>query len=97
MIDWPLRDVFHENVTPERIVMEAKKAAQALLKKLINSLVVRRRDVDDTNVDNDDPFSVADFQPVRSNNVFSAMHYGIKDKNPLDPVEFYSKRHYVVH
>jgi hypothetical protein len=77
--------VFRDNVTPERIVVEAKKAAQALLKKSING----------ADVDNEDWFSIADFQSITPNDVIvdlSVMHYGMKDKNPLDSVEFYSKR-----
>ena len=74
--------MFRENVTPERIVVEAKKAAQALLKKSINGA-------------DEDSFSIADFQSITPNDVIvdlSVMHYGMKDKNPLDSVEFYSKR-----
>jgi hypothetical protein len=94
VFDWPHRDMFRENVTPERIVEEAKKAAQALLKESINR-AIEWRDPDD-NADHEDSFSMANFQSITSNDVivdFSTMHYGMKDKNPLDSVEFYSKRH----
>jgi len=76
--------VFLENVTPERIVVEAKKAAQAL------NRAIEGRD------DHEGSVSITDFQSITSNDVivdFSTMHYGMKDKNPLDSVEFYSKRH----
>ncbi|KAF8351698.1 hypothetical protein F5887DRAFT_88 [Amanita rubescens] len=94
VFDWPHRDMFRENVTPERIVVEAKKAAQALLKESINRAIERRGP--DDNADHEDSFSMADFQSITSNDVivdFSTMHYGMKDKNPLNSVEFYSKRH----
>ncbi|KAK2463864.1 hypothetical protein APHAL10511_004169 [Amanita phalloides] len=77
VVDWPLQSTFRENVTPARIVEEAKKAAAKLDKK---------------DNDNEDP---PDYQSLALNDVivdFSTMHYGMKEKNPLDSIEFYSKR-----
>lgn len=88
VIDWPLRDTFRENVTPERIVEEAKKAAEALSKKGL--LGTEKREDQNDNVDND-----PDYQSLTSDDVivdFSIMHYGMKERNPLDSIEFYSKR-----
>jgi deoxynucleoside triphosphate triphosphohydrolase SAMHD1 len=89
-IDWSHHDTFRDNVTPERIVAEAKKAAEALLKKSIDQAVGLER------TDNDESFSITDYQFLTPNDVvvdFAIMHYGMKDKNPLDFIEFYSKRH----
>lgn len=76
VVDWLHRDTFRENVTPERIVAEAKKAAEVLPKK-----------------SNDNSFSIADLTPNDVVVDFATMHYGMKEKNPLDFIEFYSKHH----
>lgn len=72
MIDWPNRETFRNNVTPERIVEEAKAFSE-------NS-PNRDWDQDDELTPND---VIVDF---------STMHYGMKERNPLDSIEFYSKR-----
>ncbi|KAF8622436.1 hypothetical protein AX15_007020 [Amanita polypyramis BW_CC] len=87
VINWPHREMFRENVTSERIVEEAKKAAEELPKDSpIRGNRDRGRD------ENDD---IIDYQSLTPNDVivdFSIMHYGMKEKNPLDSIEFYSKR-----
>ena len=93
VVDWLHRDTFRENVTPERIVAEAKKVAELLLKKSIDQLVICQG-LETTN--DDDSFSIADYQSLKPNDVvvdFATMHYGMKEKNPLDFIEFYSKHH----
>jgi len=65
-----MRQVFRENVTPDRIVEAAMKAQET-------SADQARIDVNVKDV-------VVDF---------STMHYGMKEKNPLDSVGFYSKIH----
>jgi hypothetical protein len=93
VVDWLHRDTFHENVTPERIVAEAKKAAEVLLKKSIDQAIMGQG-LEKAN--DGDSFSIADYQSLTSNDVvvdFATMHYGMKEKNPLDFIEFYSKHH----
>lgn len=93
VVSWLHRDTFRENVTPERIVAEAKKAAEVLLKRSIGHAVMCPG-LEKAN--DDDSFSIADYQSLTPNDVvvdFATMHYGMKDKNPLDFIEFYSKRH----
>ena len=65
-----MRQVFRQNVTPERIVEAAMKAQEA------------STDEDTINIKVEDV--IVDF---------STMHYGMKEKNPLDSVGFYSKLH----
>lgn len=76
-----MRDCFREHVTPERIVA----AARALS---VQPSTPERMDDDDTK-------SVESIMSLKPQDVivdFSIMHYGMKDKNPLDFIKFYSKR-----
>ncbi|KAF8623166.1 hypothetical protein AX17_007522 [Amanita inopinata Kibby_2008] len=90
VIDWLYRESFYEAITPERIVAAAKKATQ----NLPQGTKIQSIDHHD-NIDADDASAVPDYLSLTANDVvvdFSIMHYGMKDKNPLDSVEFYSKR-----
>ncbi|TFK33680.1 hypothetical protein BDQ12DRAFT_637222 [Crucibulum laeve] len=79
VIDWPLRAVFREHITPEHIVEAA------------NALSVGPS----TPVTEDDLELKIPAPPLEVKDVivdFSTMHYGMKEKNPLDYIKFYSKR-----
>ena len=92
IIDWPNRDKFKENVTPERIVEEAKKAAQALPK---GSPIRADQRPSDENIDFDNPSGIPDYRSLTEEDVvvdYSVFHHGKKELNPLDFIEFYSKR-----
>ena len=71
VIDWPMRDLFYNNITAARIV----EACRTL------SVVT-------TPADDGDSSSLQESDIVVS---FSVMHFGMKEKNPLDFVRFYSK------
>ncbi|KIL63305.1 hypothetical protein M378DRAFT_673967 [Amanita muscaria Koide BX008] len=93
VIDWPNRDIFRENVTAARIVEEAKKAAKALAKGA--PIHANNPQTRDENLDVDDSSGVPDYQLLTEKDVvvdYSIMHHGMKEKNPLDFIEFYSKR-----
>lgn len=93
VIDWPNRDIFRENVTAARIVEEAKKAAKALAKGA--PIRANNPQTRDENLDVDDSSEVPDYQLLTEKDIvvdYSIMHHGMKEKNPLDFIEFYSKR-----
>ena len=76
MIDWPLRTLFHEHVTAARIV-EAIRALPAV-----------STPSEEGGSPPLDPTALQESDIVVS---FALMHFGMKEKNPLDSVRFYSK------
>ncbi|KAF8189702.1 hypothetical protein BJ912DRAFT_925872 [Pholiota molesta] len=74
-IEWPMRDLFRQNITPARILAAVK------------DLLADREDkvpMDPTNsVSLEESDIIVDF---------STRSYGMKEKNPVDFVRFYSKR-----
>ncbi|KAF8954102.1 hypothetical protein BDZ97DRAFT_1928819 [Flammula alnicola] len=83
VIDWPLRQLFRQHITPKHIVEAVQRLAEDPsstteglgVSSPTNSA---RLEVSDVIVD------------------FSTMHYGMKEKNPLDFVRFYSKGNQIV-
>jgi len=81
---WSLIKVCEDHFTPERIV-EAAKALPA-------SARVSSQD-DPEEAEQIDPADIAALEPRHVIVDMAKMHYGMKDKNPLDSVRFYSKHH----
>lgn len=78
-VDWLNIAAVQENVTRERIVAACKALPSSVM---------------DTDPGNVTPVDV-DVDALTEDDVivdFSLMHYGMKEKNPLDFVKFYSKR-----
>ncbi|KAJ8697614.1 hypothetical protein PTI98_004400 [Pleurotus ostreatus] len=74
-ISWHDHGFFTNNVTPERIVAEAKKMPR-----------------DQLHGDQEMMDALATLAPQHIIVDFSPMHYGMKEKNPMENVRFYSKR-----
>ncbi|PFH47823.1 hypothetical protein AMATHDRAFT_6386 [Amanita thiersii Skay4041] len=91
VIDWPNRQMFKDKISPESIVEAAKKTARDLSRDMGN-----KTDTDDDNTASETESTVLpDVDGLSPDDVvvdFSTMHYGMQEKNPLDFVEFYSKR-----
>ncbi|KDR74242.1 hypothetical protein GALMADRAFT_269180 [Galerina marginata CBS 339.88] len=81
VIDWPMRNIFFENITPEKIV----EAARALSITVPSTPTPEAGDALST-TSSSDALQVDDVIVD-----FSIMHYGMKEKNPVDFVRFYSK------
>lgn len=81
---WALSGVCEEHFTPERIVTAAKA--------LPASTGVSSQN-EDYDMEHIDPTDVAALEPRHVIVDMAKMHYGMKDKNPLDSVRFYSKQH----
>ncbi|KAF8164734.1 hypothetical protein B0H34DRAFT_686383 [Crassisporium funariophilum] len=81
-IAWPMRKIFRENVTPKRIV----EAARALS---VGHLTPTVEDSDASSVSSTSNVTLEISDVIVD---FATMHYGMKEKNPLDFVRFYSKR-----
>jgi deoxynucleoside triphosphate triphosphohydrolase SAMHD1 len=90
VFDWEHREFLQENITPEDIVAEAKRECFA---RAAGGQPVAGSDVE-TNDESDDisPEDIEDLTKEKVIVSFSTMHYGMKEKNPLDFVKFYTKR-----
>jgi hypothetical protein len=84
VFDWEHHELLEGNITPDRIVEEAKLACSA---RAASGQPATGVD------DNDDisPEDIGDLTPEKVIVSFATMHYGMKEKNPLDFVKFYSK------
>ncbi|PPQ80277.1 hypothetical protein CVT26_008850 [Gymnopilus dilepis] len=96
VIDWPMRHLFREHVTPTRIVEECKRIlAENSARSTASSTPSTERseteslgsEVEAGESGEEGGLSISDVIVD-----FSTMHYGMKDKNPVDSVRFYSKR-----
>ncbi|PPQ88883.1 hypothetical protein CVT25_009118 [Psilocybe cyanescens] len=86
VIDWPMREIFKEHVTAKRIVEAARNLVfdQSPL-----GLPGMERSESSSTIS-----SLEEAEALEINDVivdFSTMHYGMKEKNPLDCIRFYSK------
>ncbi|KAI0317682.1 hypothetical protein OF83DRAFT_1120014 [Amylostereum chailletii] len=85
-------EVLHDRITAEAIVEEAKKLTPGKQPRV-------SKDDDDVewgeegDEDELDPEVLAELTPNDVCVALSTMHYGMKDRNPLDFVRFYSKQH----
>uniref|UniRef100_A0A8H8CEV3 HD domain-containing protein n=1 Tax=Psilocybe cubensis TaxID=181762 RepID=A0A8H8CEV3_PSICU len=87
VIEWHMRDVFKKHVTAERIVEAARKLV--LDQSISGAPGLERSDSSST------ISSLEEAEALRAEDVivdFSAMHYGMKEKNPMDFIKFYTKR-----
>ncbi|KAF9558393.1 HD-domain/PDEase-like protein [Agrocybe pediades] len=89
VIDWPMIPTFRKEVTPANIlkaIMERQSETSQLdpptLERSISSSTVS------SSVSEEDPLDESDIIVD-----IAVMHYGMQDKNPVDKVHFYSKRH----
>ncbi|KAI0285127.1 hypothetical protein BGY98DRAFT_947337 [Russula aff. rugulosa BPL654] len=87
VFDWEHRELLEENVTPAGIVAAAKKESSTRVKLPTPGV--------DPEIDNEEniitPEDIRDLTPDKVIVTFSTMHYGMKDKNPLEFVKFYPK------
>jgi hypothetical protein len=87
VFDWEHRELLEENVTPAGIVAAAKKESSTRVKLPTPGV--------DPEIDNEEniitPEDIRDLTPDKVVVTFSTMHYGMKDKNPLEFVKFYPK------
>lgn len=87
VFDWEHREFLEENITAAGIVAEAKRECSARIGQSASQL--------DPEIDSeDDVITLEDIEDLTPDKVivaFSTMHYGMKDKNPLDFVKFYPK------
>lgn len=86
VFDWEHRELLQENVTAAGIVAAAKKESSARVGPAPGV---------DTEIDSEEnvitPEDIRDLTPDKVIVTFSTMHYGMKDKNPLEFVKFYPK------
>jgi|SRR5579863_6210888 len=86
--DWEHRELLEENITAENIIAEAKLACPR------RGSGPPAAGLDLEIDDEDDEITLEDIDDLTSDKVivsFSTMHYGMKEKNPLNYVKFYSK------
>ncbi|KAI0002899.1 hypothetical protein BJV74DRAFT_813935 [Russula compacta] len=87
VFDWEHRELLEESITAAGIVAEAKRACSARVGQPASGL--------DPEIDNEvDVITLEDISDLTPDKVivtFSTMHYGMKDKNPLEFVKFYPK------
>lgn len=82
-------------MTSERIVEAAKRVAGNRARAVADNDKHKNGDVADENGEDDPAWIASVVDSLEAKDVivdFSSMHYGMKDKNPLDFVKFYSKR-----
>ncbi|KAH9061981.1 hypothetical protein EDB87DRAFT_1608653 [Lactarius vividus] len=87
VFDWEHREFLEENITAAGIVAEAKRECSA---RIGQSAAQLDPEIDDE----DDVITLEDIEDLTPDKVivaFATMHYGMKDKNPLDFVKFYPK------
>ncbi|KAI0269351.1 hypothetical protein BC834DRAFT_865983 [Gloeopeniophorella convolvens] len=87
VFDYEHRQLLQESITEEGIVAEAKRACSA---RIGQSASQSDPEVDD----GDDVITLEDIQDLTPDKVivtFSTMHYGMRDKSPLDFIKFYPK------
>ncbi|EPQ59809.1 HD-domain/PDEase-like protein [Gloeophyllum trabeum ATCC 11539] len=86
VFEWAYKDICEQHITPEKIVEAAKN--------LTNSPSTPRPHSDVDIADSprrDAPFELDELTPGQVIVDLTKMHYGMKDKNPLDSIKFYSK------
>lgn len=86
VFDWEHRELLKETITAAGIVEEAKRDCSVCAGQPAG--------LDPEIDDEDDGITLEDINDLTPDKVivtFSTMHYGMKDKNPLDFVKFYSK------
>jgi hypothetical protein len=85
VFDWEHRELLEENITAAGIVSAAKE---------LSVRVGRPASGIDPKIDDEDAIAaegIEDLTPDKVIVTFCTMHYGMKDKNPLDFVKFYPK------
>jgi hypothetical protein len=93
LISWESRESIKLTVTPEAIVAAAKRLFATSTGPddvLITVATANSKDARDAK--DVDPELLATLSPEHVIVDVSSMHYGMKDKNPLDYVKFYGKR-----
>ena len=87
VFDWEHRELLEENITAQGIVAEAKRECLARIGQSASRLDPEIDDEDDAITLED----IGDLTPDKVIVTFSTMHYGMKDKSPLEFVKFYPK------
>jgi len=87
VFDWEHRELLEDIITAVGIVDEAKREASARVGQRASGLDPEIDDEDDVIT----PDDISGLTPDQVIVTFSTMHYGMKDKNPLDSVKFYPK------
>jgi len=90
VFDWEHREFLQENITPEDIVAEAKRECSA--RAASGQPAAELGFETDDESDDISPEDIEDLTKEKVIVSFSTMHYGMKEKNPLDFVKFYTKR-----
>ncbi|KAF8485125.1 HD-domain/PDEase-like protein [Russula ochroleuca] len=86
VFDWEHRELLEENITAAGIVAATKAEFSARVGQPAPGI--------DPEINEDDVITAEDIEDLTPDKVivtFSTMHYGMKDKNPLDFVKFYPK------
>lgn len=89
VIDWPDREIFTNHITPRKIIDSA-----IALSSVMNTPVIGDLDLMSTKLCVPKGDRTASKPLLQESDVivdFSIMHYGMREKNPLDFVRFYSK------
>ncbi|KAI0254175.1 hypothetical protein BJV78DRAFT_1185914 [Lactifluus subvellereus] len=87
VFDWEHRELLEENITAEGIVAEAKEVYSVRVGQPASLLDPGIGDEDDVIT----PEDIENLTPDKVIVTVTVMHYGMKDKNPLDFVKFYPK------
>ncbi|KAF8271686.1 hypothetical protein EI94DRAFT_1872018, partial [Lactarius quietus] len=87
VFDYEHRELLEENITAAGIVAEAKRACSARFAHSASRLDPGIDDEDDAITLED----IGDLTPDKVIVTFATMHYGMKDKSPLEFVKFYPK------
>jgi hypothetical protein len=87
VFDWEHRELLKDHITAAGIVAEAKRECFARIGRSASRLDPEIDDEDDAITLED----IGDLTPDKVIVTFSTMHYGMKDKSPLEFVKFYPK------
>ncbi|KAI0303038.1 hypothetical protein BC826DRAFT_982978 [Russula brevipes] len=87
VFDWEHRELLEDIITAAGIVKAAKQEASARVGQRASGLDPEIDDEDDVIT----PDDISGLTPDQVIVTFSTMHYGMKDKNPLNSVKFYPK------
>ena len=89
VFDWEHRELLQESITSEDIVAEAKRECSA---RASSGQPAAELDLEiDDESDDISPEDIEDLTKEKVIVSFSTMHYGMKEKNPLNFVKFYPK------
>lgn len=87
VFDWEHRELLKDHITAAGIVAEAKRECSARIGRSASRLDPEIDDEDNANTLED----IGDLTPDKVIVTFATMHYGMKDKSPLEFVKFYPK------